>query len=499
MRKKKMYYNTLASLINQIITIICGFILPRLLLSTYGSTINGLVSSITQFLSFIAFLELGVGAVVQSTLYKPLVNNDYNEISKIIKSSQRFFKRIALLFLLYTVLMSLIYPLFILEKFNYLYTFSLIFIISISSFAQYYFGISYQLLLNADQKSYVQIGIQIGAIVLNTVVCVILMNLGFSIQIVKLSASLIFVLRPVIMMWYVKRNYKIDKNINLEIEPIEQKWNGLAQHLAFVVLNNTDIMVLTTFSTLENVSIYSVYFLVVSGVKQIISSVTTGMNSLLGSMIANNEQTLMKETFNKLELTIHFIVVWIFTCTSILIVPFITVYTSGINDVNYIVPSFAILITMAQASYCIRLPYNIIVLSAGHFKQTQNSAIIEMGINIIVSILLVLQFGLVGVAIGTLVAMTYRTIYFVFYLQYNILKRSAVYFFKYMLVNFIVVSICIFITNGLNTISTTYIAWIGLAFKVAIICFIVTFIIYLTAFNKNIRYIYMLKNIKEVK
>ena len=74
-RKQLLALNTSSSLFNQVIQIISGFVLPRLILSTYGSDVNGLVSSITQFLQVIAFLELGVGAVVQSSLYKPLVEN----------------------------------------------------------------------------------------------------------------------------------------------------------------------------------------------------------------------------------------------------------------------------------------------------------------------------------------------------------------------------------------------------------------------------------------
>ena len=71
MRKKKLIYNTISSLIFQVTTIVCGFILPRLILNAFGSNVNGLVNSITQFLGIISFLELGVGAVVQSALYKP--------------------------------------------------------------------------------------------------------------------------------------------------------------------------------------------------------------------------------------------------------------------------------------------------------------------------------------------------------------------------------------------------------------------------------------------
>ena len=70
--KKKLALNTVTSLSLQIITIICGFITPRLFLSAYGSEVNGLVQSVTQFLGVISFLELGIGQVIQSELYKHL-------------------------------------------------------------------------------------------------------------------------------------------------------------------------------------------------------------------------------------------------------------------------------------------------------------------------------------------------------------------------------------------------------------------------------------------
>ena len=91
-RKKKMMLNTASSLAYQLITIICGFVLPQFFLTYYGSEVNGLVSSITQFLGFISLAECGVGAVVQSTLYKPLAENDMTMVSKVVISSEHFFK-----------------------------------------------------------------------------------------------------------------------------------------------------------------------------------------------------------------------------------------------------------------------------------------------------------------------------------------------------------------------------------------------------------------------
>ena len=82
-RGRKLAYNTVTSLLLQLTSVISGFIVPRLILGAYGSNANGLVNSITQFLGVITLLDLGVGSVVQSSLYKPLANKDNTTISKI--------------------------------------------------------------------------------------------------------------------------------------------------------------------------------------------------------------------------------------------------------------------------------------------------------------------------------------------------------------------------------------------------------------------------------
>lgn len=485
-RKRKLMFNSVSSLVYQVITLICGFVLPRFFLAYYGSEVNGLVSSITQFLGFISLAECGVGAVVQSALYKPLAENDMREISRIVASSERFFKRIAYILLIYTAVLMVFYPLVTLDSFDYLFTLILIFVISISTFAQYYLGMTCRLLLNADQLGFIQYITHSVALVVNTVSCILLMRAGASVQFVKLTTSLIFLVQPVLLATIAKRKYKIDHKIQFTDEPLKQKWNGLAQHIATVILGNTDTVVLTLFSTLENVSVYAVYHLVVNGVKQIIVSATNGMQAMLGNMLAKGEKEELCNSFNKIEWLIHTLVTFVFSVTGILIIPFVRVYTAEITDAEYVVPVFAYLITLAQASYCFRLPYNIMVLAAGHYKQTQLSAIIEAAINVVVSVVLVFNFGLVGVAIGTLIAMTYRTLYLVYYLSKNILYRKISYFFKHILTDVITAAGLIvtvkFFSNFFVLGDLNYMSWIILAFKTSVvgivICISVNFVMY---------------------
>lgn len=101
------------------------------------------------------------------------------------------------------------------------------------------------------------------------------------------------------------------------------KWNGVAQHIAAVVLDGTDNIVLSIFATLSDVSIYSVYHLVVYGVKQLFTSMTNGIHSLIGELWAKQELDTLNRTFGWTEWAIHTGVTYVFGCTGLLILPFV--------------------------------------------------------------------------------------------------------------------------------------------------------------------------------
>ena len=468
-RKKLLAFNTSSSVVFQITTIICGFIVPRLILQTYGSEVNGLINSITQFLAIIAFLELGVGAVIQSSLYKPLAEKNDEEISKIVVSGQRFFSRLATILLVYVVILMGIYPLIAKTNFGFLYTATMILVISISSFAQYYFGIVNSLLITANQRGYFSFNIQTITLILNTIACFILIKLGASIHIVKLTTSLIYLARPLILSLYVKKNYNINWNIKYSGEPIKQKWNGIAQHVSAVVLDGTDNIVLTVFTGLEIVSVYSVYNMVVMGVKKLLMSMTNGIQSLIGELLAREEIDKLRKFFGWVEWSIHTGTTFIFGVTAILIIPFVEVYTSGIHDANYIQPLFAVLIVAANAGHCLRLPYNILILAGGHYKQTQNNYIIAAIINIVISILFVNILGLAGVAIGTLLAMFYQTIWMAIYDSKNLIHWPIKYFIKQLLVDGVTVLSFAIISKFFTINDITWLSWIIYSIKISLI------------------------------
>ena len=430
MRTKKAIANIITSLLVQILNVIWGFIVPRLIISNYGSNVNGLISSITRFLAYITLLEAGFGPVIKSVLYKPLANKDKNEIEKILKASEKIFRKISYIFIVYIAVLCIILPLVVNNEFNSLFTISLIIIIAISTFSEYYFGMTYSLFLQAEQKKYVASIIQIGIYIVNIILTVSLIHFKCSIQVVKLSSTLVFVLRPVLQNIYVKKKYNIHlKNADSSYQ-LKQKWDGLVQHIAYVIHKNIDVILLTLCTNLKEISVYSVYLIIIEGVERIVQSFSGGVDATFGNMIAKGEKENLNKKFNLFEGLYLTVATIIFCSTLILIVPFVRIYTNAITDANYIRPIFAYLIVISEFSYIVMLLYYDLVKVAGHFKQTKKGAYIEATLNLLISLALVWKYGLIGVAIGTLVATIVRMLEIIYYTSKNILSRNVWYSFK---------------------------------------------------------------------
>ncbi len=489
-KKKKFFLNASIGITKQIIAVTCGLVLPRCMLLYYGSAINGLISSITHFLSFISLLDMGVGAVIQSNLYKPMVDKDLKQISRIIKASEKFFRRLSYIFVAYIILLCFVFVKIFDTEYSAVFTISLLFIISISTFAQYFFGMPYQLLLNADQRAYVALLLQIGSTALSTILALTLIKLGASVHVVKLMTAFVYVLRPLGQSIYVRKKYDLDRKIKVIGEPIKQKWNGFSQHLSAVVCENVDIAVLTTFSSFETVSIYSIYHGIINGLTGFIMMASTGLEPLLGNMIAKKEQEQLIETFNLVEWIIHTIVTITFTIAALLIIPFVSVYTKGIQDTNYIVPLFGYLLISAYAVRCLRIPYFCVINAAGHFKETQNGSFVAAILNIIITVLLVFRYGLIGAAMGTLVAMVYHTCYFACYLRVNILQRPFKNFFGHIFVDLLAVVISCNVTKDFTFNEMSYLALISLAVKVTLTVFLINLIVNLIFYLRQIMQIF---------
>ena len=190
--RKRIFLNTIMPLIAQIITMLCGFILPRFFLKTYGSEINGAVSSVAQFLGIINFLDLGVTAIIQSALYEPLAQKNNEKLSIVIAAADKFFRFIGIALTLYIIAVCFLLPQIVVSSFSFLFWVTLTLSMGINSFGQYYLGVVDGIILTADQKYYIKSIVQVSTLLVSTIVSIFLIDRGANIQTVKLAASLIF-------------------------------------------------------------------------------------------------------------------------------------------------------------------------------------------------------------------------------------------------------------------------------------------------------------------
>ena len=459
--KNKALINIIASIAAQVITILCGLIVPRLLLGTFGSEANGLVASLTQFLNYIALVEGGLGSVVLTALYGPLANKNNNEISKVLAAASLFFRQIAYIFVGYVVILAVVYSFIVKSSFSWLYVSSLTIILAISLFIQYFFSITYKLLLQADQRMYIVQAVQIISTIVNLIIVFITIKAWPNLHIVKLFSTLIFAVQPIIFSSYVKKNYSIEKGIKADKKDLPDRWSCFGQNFAYFIHENTDTVVLSIFANLSLVSVYSVYFLVVNHLKSFFKSFSHAFAPIIGKAIAVKDQDNAIKYFDIYEYVVSSVATVIFGATIYLLPGFVMLYTRGVTDADYYQPIFSTITVLAEMVYSIRDPYVSVVYAAGRFKETALSAYIEAGINIVLSIVLVTKFGLIGIAIGTFVGMVYRMIYLIYYIRKYVLVRSVFRTIKRMAISAItiVVSCCImkFIDK---TGTTTVLTWV---------------------------------------
>lgn len=420
--------NTFSSLLLQVVTIINGFIIPRLILSTFGSETNGLVSSLNQFLNYVSLLEGGFNSVLMARLYKPIAKGDKETISKVIRTSTRFFRHISYILIGYAIVLAFIYPLLSNNSFSYSFISSLTMILAIKLFSQYCFSFSYKNLLNASRRGYIVYFSQIILTILDAISAILIVKFFPNIHILKLTSALIFCLQPIIYHHYVNKYFKIDKKATYDNKLISSRWDGLSINVAYFIHSNTDVTLLTIFTRLETVSVYGIYGLVTTGLRNLVISLSNGIAPSIGNLYAIGDEVELNRKFDLFEFIIFFITFSLFTIGSLLITPFVMIYTHNVTDVSYCEPLFGVLFLLGEAVYVIRNPYVRLAYMAGKFKDMTKEAYIEAGINILISIILVQKLGLVGVAIGTLVAMTYRTVFQIWYLRDHLLNRPFMRF-----------------------------------------------------------------------
>lgn len=444
--------NTGIGFVYLIIHTLYSFVITGIIINYYGSIDNGLVSSIRQLLTYAALVDCGLGAACIMSYYAPIASGNIDKVKQIYEKSKKFFRIVGTFYFLIIVVLGVLYPMIVDTPHSKLYT-SCVFIVIGSSQAFSYFAIEkYKCLLTADQNNrFIQIGLLLTDVTATVVVvAVTLAGLVRSIlflQVIISATTLVqyLYLHRIFNKYYGWKDTKdviVEENEN----PIKQVKATFVHTIAQTVAYNTDIILLTFFRDLVEVSIYGVYNMVFALANSFFSVFTSGIEGSISNLY-NKDKAEFKKLFFQYEYAYLIIDSIIMNAIIIAMKSFITLYTKSEQSVSYwnaLVFAMFLIITFFNS---LRNPHAMMIRVSENYDATKRIFVIEAVTNLTISLLLVKTFGIVGVLLGTLVSVAIRNVYVIGFIYKNVLKESPVSFVKAICINLLSIGICIAISK----------------------------------------------------
>lgn len=484
-RQRDSINNLVWGIVGNVITSAVAIVIPRLFIVNYGSDVNGFLASIRQLYVYLALLEVGIGDASVVTLYGPIGKKDYNRANHILAATDHYYKKIGILYGLCVSALGVFYPLVIDTTIPYISCCLVIILQGSGSVISYLVQGKYNMLLRVDNKNYITTNLGTVTSVFTDVARIILLLNGKSIVAVQTTYLVFNLIKMFYVSWYMKKHYKwLDLSVTPDFDAIAQRGAVFMHQISALVFSHTDVLILTFVCGLETVSIYSMYATIYAMVNNLITIASNSVQSALGQIFHSNRKRYLElnEAFETYYLALVFA---LFAIATIFILPFMKLYTRG-ADIDYIDWKLPILFGAYQLLSYGRVSSNFIIGFAGEFKATQWRAWLETGINIVVSLIAVFQFGIYGVLIGTIAALFYRANDIILFAYHRILKESAWPTYCRWFRNLAIFFVVVLLFNKISMNNTTY---IRLFLNVAWTSLIVlgTFLIINSIFEKNPR------------
>jgi O-antigen/teichoic acid export membrane protein len=425
MRTKKFFYNSITTACYHIILMLAGFITPRIMLKYYGSEVNGLVTSISQFIVYFNLVEAGLSGAAIYALYKPLADRDYKAINAVVSAAKRFYTQSGYIFISLTIGLAVFYPFFIktqvLGQFEVMI---LVLILGVNGALEFFTLSKYRVLLSADQKTYIISLASLTHIVINTIIIVILGTKQVNIVILRFVALLSIFLRTFILMVYTRKKYRfLNYNEKPNFKVLNKRWDALYLQILGAIQIGAPVVILTLITKdLKLVSVYAIFNMVIAGLNGILSIFISGLSASFGDVIAKGEHAVLQKAYREFEFAYYGLITLVYSIAFVTIMPFIRIYTSGVVDTNYDVALIGFLFVLNGLLYSIKTPQGMLVISAGLFKETKVQTTIQGAIAVVVGVILVPFYGIVGVLMGSILSNIYRDIDLLFFIPKNVTK-----------------------------------------------------------------------------
>lgn len=454
-RTRSSLLNISTGLIGQLLTLLVSFGVRTVFIYILGATYLGISGLFGNILALLSFTELGFGQAIIFALYKPIAQGDEDKIGALMALFRKVYRW---MFWIVTLLGLSITPFleFFVKSPVEIPHFHLIYVLYVMSSAASYLFAYKKSLLFASQKTYVSTTISywftIGGAIFQVLVLVLWYNfvLYLCVQIATTILQDIAIARKTDKLYPYLRAYRHSKLPAEEVASIKKNVKALIIYkIGALSLNSTDNIIISKFIGLLQVGFYSNYWLICSSVGGFLSTIFGNITASIGNMNATEPYETKRQMFFRINMATFLFYgvssVCLFTCMS----PFILLW---VGEEYVLSPATTFIIAFNQyiggmlyASYNYRQ-------TMGLFVQGKIRPIISAVLNVVLSIIFAIYWGLPGVLWGTAIT---RLTTNAWYDPYIVFKRGLhcspfPYFKDYVIKTtayFVVCGICYYLST----------------------------------------------------
>ncbi len=500
MRTESSIKNLLFAFGGQIVGILISLLSRLVFVRILTSEYLGLSGLFSNILSMLTLAELGVGTAITYNLYKPLAEKDNEKIKSLMQLYKIAYRVIGIIIFVIGVLLTPLLPHLINDMPN-IPNINLIYILFVANSSISYFYSYKRVLITSDQKKYIatvyrytfyfllNVSQIIGLLITRNYIVFLVL------QIIMTLLENIMVSRKADKMYPYLKEKNVNKLDKITKKSIAKNVSAMTLHkIGGVVVNSTDNLIISKYVGLNEVGIYSNYYLITNSITIILSQVFSSITAGIGNLAAVETEDKVYDVFKK----VFFLNFWIFSFAAIGLFILFNDFISLWLGKEYIFDVLTV-ICIVMSFYITGMRKTVLTYkdALGLYWQDRYKPIIESVINIVVSILLVKKFNVAGVFMGTIISTITTCFWIEPYVLYKYaLKQKLSKYLKQYGIYTIVGLIALFITYIICKLFKE-VTIINFIIKL-IICLIIPNLFYCLIFKNKNEFKYYIKLIKKI-
>jgi O-antigen/teichoic acid export membrane protein len=499
MRTEQSIKNIFISIFSQLIIVALGFISRKVFLDSLGVNYLGVNGLLTNVLSMMALVEGGIGLSIVYNLYKPLAESDRKKVIALVQLYKKVYKILALI----TLLISLcLYPFLehLMKEGESISNITIIYFLFVAKNIVSYLNAHKWSLINADQRGYVLVRMELFFQVTTTVAKILVLIATENYILYLLIEFFIYIIQNITNGIIVNKRYSYIKTKTKHSIDNDTKEN-LKKNVKALFLHNiggfcvfgTDNILISSFVSIATVGLYSNYTMITQQLASLISPLLGGIGASVGNLIATESNEKNYSVF-KIAYLMNF---WIYSFSLIFLYNLLEPFINWWLGDGYLLDNVAFIFILINFYLNgMRTAISTFKNKAGLFVQDKYAPLFEGLINLVFSLVLVKYLGLTGIFLGTAIS----TLSTVFWTQpvivyKNVFKRSVWSYFKsYSFYALLTIGTCFITTIACNNFVEGG-NFIFLLLK-GIICLVIPNSIYVIVFFKTAEFQYLTNILK---